>query len=350
MKRVDIFTKMDMAGGSEFRAVEMANAISQVAGYQSILIPENSLPEKLRVMIGPTVELHEGVFSKPDFEMLYSLDHLLVINTDSRDFTTAAYWSGKSESHSWKVDLSRIRQMVFLFNFIVSPSCSLPTLKQYVSDIRIIAANGKFFREISEQDRYEAVRHYPRVQLESPINPNVVRQKSSSDRLRIGMHSLPAPGKWNEQFPELIQHLNKRHKDRILWDFMGMPRKLRSRISAGNVVFRQEFSTAVSDFLSGVDVFLFFLSWKREEPWARSAGEALMTGCPVISTPKGGNKNQIVHGNTGFLCKTLAEFEDACTKLIENPELLRTMGDNAKRAARRFTSIAVVERFLEFIE
>jgi trehalose synthase len=116
------------------------------------------------------------------------------------------------------------------------------------------------------------------------------------------------------------------------------------------VVFRQEFSTPVSNFLSGIDVFLFFLSWKREEPWARSAGEALMSGCPVITTARGGNKNQVVHGNTGFLCKTVEDFANACTRLVENPPLLETMRLNAKRAARHFTSDAVVQRFLDFIQ
>lgn len=349
MRRIGIFTKMDMVGGSEFRAVEMANAISQIPGYQSVLMCGKALPAKLECLLDPAVELREGIFSDPDIEAFYSAGHLLVINTDSRDFTTAAYWQGKSPAHTHAVDLSRIRQMTFLFNYIVSPACTLPELRQHVRDVRIITANGKFFHEISQQKRYEAVRHYPRIQIESPIHPRVAVPKSFSNRIRLGMHSLPAPGKWNEQLPDLIQCLNARHKERILWDFMGMPREMRSRIRADNVVFRQEFSTPVSEFLSGIDVFLFFLSWKREEPWARSAGEALMSGCPVITTARGGNVEQVIHGNTGFLCKTLEDFVVACTKLVESRPLLDVMGQNARHAARHFASDAVARRFLEFI-
>ncbi len=323
MRRIGIFTKMDMAGGSEFRAVEMANALSHVPGCQGVLMAEKSIPAKLRGAIDPLVEVREGIFTTPDTDALYSVDHVLVINSDSRLFTTEAYWLGESPRHSYKVNLSRIRQMTFLFNFIVSPSIVLPALQRHIRDIRIITANSKFFDEIGKQGRYEAVRHYPRLQLESPIHPRIAVAKSSSDRLRFGMHSLPASSKWNDQFPDLIHRMNERFGNRILWDFMGMPGSLRVKIRDGNVVFRKEFSMPVGDFLAGIDVFVFFLSWKREEPWARSSAEALMSGCPVITTARGGNKNQIIHGNTGFLCKTLDDFVHACGKLVEEASLVQ---------------------------
>jgi glycosyltransferase involved in cell wall biosynthesis len=74
-----------------------------------------------------------------------------------------------------------------------------------------------------------------------------------------------------------------------------------------------------------------------------------MSGCPVVTTARGGNRNQVIHGNTGFLCKTVEDFATACTRLIEDGALLGAMQENAKRAARQFTSDAVVKRFLEFI-
>jgi hypothetical protein len=349
MKRIGIFTKMDMAGGSEFRAVEMAEASSQVPGCKGVLLAERAISGKIKHAIGPDIETHEGIFSGPNLDPLYSVDHLLVINTDSRDFTTEDYWLGKSSRHPHRVDLPRIPQMAFLFNFIISPACSLPALQRHVADIRIISANTKFFEEISQQERYCGVRHYPRLELESPINPRVALPKTASTKLRLGMHSLPSAQKWNEEFPDLIKRVNDRHGDRVHWDFMGMPGQLRDKLADTNITVRQEYSMPVPEFLSGIDLFVFFLSWKREEPWARSAAEALMSGCPVITTAKGGNKHQIIHGNTGYLCRTLDEFERACMELVENPELLARMGSNAMRAARHFASDAVVRRFLDFI-
>ena len=107
---------------------------------------------------------------------------------------------------------------------------------------------------------------------------------------------------------------------------------------------------SVAEFLSGIDVFLFFVSWKREEAWARSAGEALMSGCPVITTAKGGNMDQVIQGQTGCLCENFDEIVESCSRFVEQPVLLESMRSNARRFAERFTSGAVAARFLEFLE
>ena len=350
VKRIGIFTKFEMGGGSEFRAAEMAAAISQLPGYHAVLLAERKIAERLLPAIGKKVEVHEGIFSAPDLAPLYSVDHLLVINTDSRHFTTLDYWQGKTGRHSHPVDLSRIQQMTFLFNFIVSPSIQLPALQAKAPDVRIITTNSKFFKEISEQARYEPVRHYPRLQLESPINPLVAKPKTKSRRLRFGMHSLAMAYKWNQELPDLIQRVLAVHGDRISWDFMGMTAEVRERIREENVTVRREFELPVAEFLRGIDVFVFFLGWGREEAWARSAGEALMSGCPVITTAKGGNMDQVLHGNTGFLCRSLDDFAAHCARLIEDPDLVQTMRRNARKAAKRFASASVARRFLEFIK
>ncbi len=341
---------MEMAGGSEFRAVEMANAISEMDSYEAVLLSERQISSRLKEAIGKKVEIHEGVFAKPNIAPLYSVNSLLVINTDSREFTTDKYWLGESERHSHPVDLSKIRQMAFLFNFIVSPSAQLPSMRSKVRDIRIITANGKFFSEISDQSRYEAVRHYPRLQLDSPISTRITRAKVPADRVRLGMHSLGASDKWNSQFPDLVKALNASHGDRIYWDFMGMPSRMASEIEAKNIRVRSAFTVPVESFLREIDIFVFFLNWRREEAWARSAAEAMMSGCPIVTTAKGGNKNQVIHGNTGFLCKDLDQFSSACTMLIDSPNLRRMMQTNATRASREFTPAQVVKKYLNFIE
>ena len=75
-----------------------------------------------------------------------------------------------------------------------------------------------------------------------------------------------------------------------------------------------------------------------------------MSGCPVITTARGGNRSQVIHGNTGFLCKTLDEFAQACERLVEEPSLLELMRQNAMRSARHFSSGEVAKRFLKFIQ
>jgi len=350
--RIGVFSKFDCAGGSEFRCVEMANGISAIPPHQGVLLSERGVPDRVRAAVKHGVDVHEGIFSKPCMEPLYSLDRLVVVNTDSKEFTTADYWLGRSARHAYRADLSRLKSMTFLFNFIVSPARYLPTLEPYVQDLRIITANIKFFREISEQDRYELVRHYPRIRLESPIDPDSIgTQKSVSDRLRFGMHSKPMRNKWNGELGQLIQSVNEKHLARVSWDFMGIPSSVAGALSGiPNVTVRKEFAVPVKDFLHGVDVFVYFLGWDREEPWSRCAAEALASGCPVITTANGGNVDQVVHGNNGYLCRNTQDFVKHCLLMIEHRERRLVLGRNAAARARRFFSTDVNRRLLAFLE
>lgn len=349
--RIGVFSKFECAGGSEFRCAEMANGISQVPGHQALLLAETKCDARVRKTVLPAVDVVEGVFSAAQLDALYSVDYLLVVNTDAKEFTRADYWLGRTSRHQCAVDLRRLPGMAFLFNFIVSPSRHLPSIREQVRDVRIVTANQKFFAEISEQDRYEAVRHYPRLCLDSPIRPeSVTAHKSPSTTIRFGAHSKSADGKWNLELQELIAGLNARHGDAIAWDFMGVSRATRQRLAeVGNVRLRPEFAVTVQDFLQGLDVFVYFPSWKREEPWARAVAEALTSGCPVVTTHKGGNRDQVVHGNNGFLCRTTQEFVECCDRLVRESDLRTAMRRNALAHARRFSSQEVTQRFLDFL-
>lgn len=348
--RIGVFTKMDMAGGSEFRAVELANALNRMEDCQGVLLVERQMPDKVRAAMAKEVELHIDVFAHGAADTFYTLDRLLVINSDSREFTRDAYWRGDSDRHSSSVDLTRVRNMTFLFNYIVSPACQLPALQRSVTDVRLIVTNTKFFEEISKQDRYLPVRHFPRLRLESPISPATDLPKTPSKRIRIGMHSLPNASKWNEELPALVKSVNTQMSDCVTWDFMGIPESFRSSLVGENITCRPAFSMPVPEFLQGIDVFLFFLGWKREEAWARSAGEALMSGCPVITTNRGGNRDQVVHGNTGFLCANLSEMTECCMRLVTDADLRAAMASNARAFAHSFSSLKVASRLVEFLQ
>lgn len=350
--KIGIFSKFEMAGGSEFRCAELANGLSKLTGFQSFLLSERAIEGRVKHTVLPGVNVCDHIFSDHHRELLYSLDHLVVVNTDSRQFTTADYWLGKTDRQRVAIDLSRIRQIAFLFNFIVSPACSLPELNRLGPSISIIAANQRFFNEISEQDRYHDVRHFPRLMLESPINPEFISvEKVPSAAIRFGMHSKPLRSKWNTELPLLIEELNRSHQGRVQWDLMGTPSNSVSSFSGQtNVRCRPEFALPVNEFLQRLDVFVFFPEWQREEAWSRSVAEAQMSGCPVIATARGGNCDQVIHGNNGFLCKTRADFLRACQLLTEQSALLQQMRANALIHARRFRTQAVVERLVEFLK
>ena len=349
MKRIGIFTKMDIAGGSEFRAVELANGIAKLSGYVSVLLLERGIAGRLRPLLHEGVEVHTHLFHDADHAAIYSLFHLLVINTDSRSFTDPEFWCERSEAHPHPLDLTRIRSMSFLFNFIVSPACKLPEIAKCTPDIRIITANTRFFNEISQQERYRPVRHYPRLMLESPISPDVRLPKRKSEQLRFGMHSLPVRSKWNEAWPQLVERVNIAGGNRVSWDFMGMPRDLQRGIKAANVTFRREFSLPVGTYLRGVDCFVFFPQWIREEAWARVVGEALTSGSPVVTNNRGGNPEQVVHGHTGYICRKNEDYEASCLEVLADPTAISLLSRNALAAARLFRPGYIVRKFLDFV-
>lgn len=353
--KIGIFSKFESTGGSEFRCIEMANSILKNTNHQPIIFAEGDMVDKVKAKINNDITVYSNLFlpNPNNVEKLYELDCLLTVNTDSKEFCSLDYWFGKSYRHGVKIDLTQIKKMVFLFNFIISPSRGLFELEPYCKDIRIITTNKKFFDEVSDQDRYDLVRHFPRTILESPIDPeSITTDKNESSKIRFGMHSKPVEDKWNNDYKILIERCNKRlGEENIEWYFMGMPKNMRNELQKHpNVIALEEFSLPVKDFLKNVDVFTFFTSYSREEAWARSVAEAIMSGCPVIGNNRGGNKDQILHGNNGFLCKSFDDFMKYCVYFAEHKEKLEKMKFNSLRLAKTFTSQRIINKFLEFIE
>ena len=72
-----------------------------------------------------------------------------------------------------------------MFNFLISPSRYLNKIAERGPKVGIITTNTKFYEEVTSQDRYEDVRRFPRIRLESPIEPNTVTtEKTKSDKIR----------------------------------------------------------------------------------------------------------------------------------------------------------------------
>ena len=350
--RISIFSKFDMCGGSEFRCVELANGIANYTKHSAYLLSEKKLPFKLKSHIDEKVTVIEESFLSPS--CFYETDYMVVINTDTREFSTIDYWLGKSPRHNFSIDIDRLcgKTICFLYNFIVSPSRHLFDLSEKGINLKIITTNMKFFNEISKQDRYERVRILPRYRLESPIDPRKldISVRRPKDEICFGMHSKRLGNKWNDELPKLIGELNKRYDGRIKFRFMGTKHPLRDKLKKiPNVVVMGEDEEPVKDFLNKLDVFLFFPDWKREEPWARVIAEAMVSGCPVIALNKGGTSDQILKDNNGILCKNYKDYFKAVIYLMEHPDIIPKMSENSIRISKSFYSEAVVYRLMRIL-
>ena len=354
--KLGIYTKTEMAGGSEFRAVEMANAILKYTEHKPFLFTDSrKIPMELISVLNPEIKL---VLNAPEQHkgLIYEMDHLLVINTDSRQFTTLDYWHGKSDRHQQTIDISKLKAMSFLFNFIVSPARHLNQIVSQGVNVSIITTNRRYYDELSSKDKHKDVRAIPRLILESPINPESVSTHKFNDNLiRIGKHSHAAGNKFCEETAAIIKSLNQKHKN-IIWDFMGVPdnhenpRKMELK-QFRNVIIRDTFSLPVKDYLEGIDIFFFNISKDRIEPGARAVSEAMLSGCPIIAWQRdGGIQRQVVHANNGFLFHSPEACVTYIDKLVSNKSLLKTMGQNSRMYARDYCSDRIIERYIRHVE
>lgn len=351
--RISIFSKFDMAGGSEFRCAELANGIANYTGYESYLLAERKVPEKLKPYINSNVNIVEDCFSTPS--CFYDTDYIVVVNTDTREFSTLDYWMGKSPRHNISIDMGKMKgkTMVFLYNFIVSPSRHLYQFFNKDIKLKVITTNKKFFDEISKQDRYENMRILPRYILESPIDPRKLDTfvRDPNDKICFGMHSKRLDNKWNDEFFKLIKDVNERYGDGVTFRFMGMKSSLRNKMKdLPNVTALKEDGESVREFLNKIDIFLFFPDWKREEPWARVIAEAMVAGCPVIALNRGGTSDQILKDNNGVLCKNYKDYYKTLIYFIEHKQIIPQMSENSIRISKSFYTESVIKRLLNILD
>jgi glycosyltransferase involved in cell wall biosynthesis len=82
----------------------------------------------------------------------------------------------------------------------------------------------------------------------------------------------------------------------------------------GNVEWIGEINDAQKpEFLGNARALLFPIQW--EEPFGISLAESFAAGTPVIATRRGATSEQIVEGQTGFICDTIDEMVAATGKI-----------------------------------
>lgn len=339
---IAIFSKFDMAGGSERRCVELANGIQKYTDHDACILAEKDFPDSLAPLVDSGVEVFPNALEKP--LLFTNPDCVIVVNTDCREFSTLDYWEGKSHRHDKQIPIEGIKKMMFLYNFLVSPSQHLHEIAEF-TDVGIITTNKKFFDEITKQDRYARVRTLPRYILGSPIDPETIHTKVRTEAKVFGCHSKRLGSKWNPDWPKLEEKITGRYPSKE-FRFMGMKDAIAKGMKG---VCLKENEWGVSDYLDSLDVFVFFPEYKREEPWARVIAEAMIAGLPIVALDRGGTSDQVLKYNNGILCKKFDDYHKAIVYLLEHPEVIETMSRNSIRIAREFHTENVIKKLMEIV-
>jgi L-malate glycosyltransferase len=118
------------------------------------------------------------------------------------------------------------------------------------------------------------------------------------------------------------------------------------RLGLGDHIIQVGFCADVPSLLPEWEIFCLT---SDSEGMPNAVLEAMAAGLPVIATHVGGIPQVVVHGKTGLLIPPRDEgaFADALRKLLEDPELSRTMGAEGRRRVEFEFSPEVVVPMLE---
>ena len=103
-------------------------------------------------------------------------------------------------------------------------------------------------------------------------------------------------------------------------------------------IIRQPNGTPLKDHTGKITSHLSGLLYRTSNLWRdqypRTVGEALAAGLPVLTEPRDGTKDRVIHGDTGFYCVDFDGFLYALKLLQRKEDYRHKMGLYAKDWAK----------------
>ena len=369
-RTIGIFSKLGAAGGSENRVLHLANCFSKY--LTTYIFAEKSFSSRLKPQLTKEVILRENTCSTQQYQYeLSGLDLLIVVNSDSYSFCKTSYWNGKqAKHHTSNIDISQVKQIAFLFNYVVGPAQNLVKLCKVNPNIKIMVTSEWFLHLIKTEKKFGELRQTNLFKdilvINSPVSEDYLVSKTPSKRIRINRHSMAFAYKHDEDNIEIVEHLCQKYGDCISFQWMGVPSQVRDTNSTkkdDKVPYSSKLSIhpqmhmlapyaiSVPELLQQTDILFFNISRHRKEPWPRTIAEGMMGGCCCVTNNSCGMKEQIEHGKTGFLFDNKEQAIEQLSNLIDNPDLVAQVGQAAQQNAKEhFLDSSVVEKILKFMQ
>lgn len=114
-------------------------------------------------------------------------------------------------------------------------------------------------------------------------------------------------------------------------------------LATGNIAYHGGVSRQRAVEMFGKAKALLHPAFAFREPFGLSIVEAQACGCPVIASDHGALRETIVHGETGFVVKTVDDMRE----LIKSDAIADIRPDLCRRNASRFSIDAMVKRYEE---
>jgi glycosyltransferase involved in cell wall biosynthesis len=151
--------------------------------------------------------------------------------------------------------------------------------------------------------------------------PFAPRAHGPREPFAVGRLARPVEAKWPRRLVDILIKAGEHSPVPIEGDLMGWTpsmEKFSGKLPAW-IYARGPCSLPVPEYLSGLHAMLAV--GDCYENWSRVVLEAFAVGVPVIADRRGGLREQIVHGETGFLCDTVEEAAEAIVRLACDEKL-----------------------------
>lgn len=185
------------------------------------------------------------------------------------------------------------------------------------------------------------------------ISPVTVKERighaPKSGILTLGWVGSPEASRYLNRLLPIFKSLKESHEG-LAVSFMGAART--EDFKEAGIGVLQWSLAGEEEFLKNVDIGLMPLN---DDEWSRSkAGYKILLymsmGIPVIASPVGLNSEIVIHGTTGFLVRSEAEWLTSISRLLEDKNLRDKMGAEGRERARQYYSYEVLSpKFLDIV-
>ncbi|GAB5095386.1 glycosyltransferase [Caballeronia sp. HLA56] len=222
----------------------------------------------------------------------------------------------------------------------------------YLSFERIAARMGGTIVACSKSEQHEIetqMRTRNTEMIENGVNVLEIPSRLEKDgrEVVVGMSGRASFQKNHEAFVQLATDL-RNSTTQFLW-IGGNLDELPGQTASDSVVcsgwVTRERALALT---SGLDIYVQTSRW---EGMPIALIEAQVAGIPAVVTDVVGNRDVVLHGQTGFVATTHEDMQKYIAMLRDDPILRARMGETAKRtASRRFSMEAIFRKWLSVYE
>lgn len=181
-----------------------------------------------------------------------------------------------------------------------------------------------------------------------PVAGNDRDPRCLDDELIVGRICTPTPRKWPKETIPFYASLSAGFPG-YRWEFVGAPEEMRPRLleaCRGRAVFHAANWQARSHLRRWH--LLLYHHPSLAESFGRTVAEAMRAGCLPIVDDRGGFREQIISGRSGFLCGNLNEFAQALETLA-SPEIRWRMARQARELADEKFSLRTFARNFQWL-